>query len=165
MILARLPAFPSPSCQQSAHLLHLCAAGLQCNHSHAIHLCGSSYIQPLAGRWCQIFENFHNVSSLGFRLFLPLDLCLCPVLGSVCLSLPASPPCPVSALSPVKRPVAAHPAPASASTSRLVILDQLPIRHQSVGRPDTDILGRFRINHLPTEEPLPGPRSHTKSKK
>ncbi|MEQ2238699.1 hypothetical protein ILYODFUR_035940 [Ilyodon furcidens] len=25
MILARLPAFPSPSCQQSAHLLHLCA--------------------------------------------------------------------------------------------------------------------------------------------
>ncbi|MEQ2292975.1 hypothetical protein AMECASPLE_028422, partial [Ameca splendens] len=55
--------------------LHLFAAALQRNHCHATHRCSSSYIQPLAGRRCQIFES--NLTP-----------------GFICLSLPAWTPCP-----------------------------------------------------------------------
>ncbi|KAK5613413.1 hypothetical protein CRENBAI_022153 [Crenichthys baileyi] len=152
MILARLPAFPSPSCQQSAHLLHLCA---------------SSYIRPLADfsllpgpYWTSLALDLDSVSAPGLMPLPSPWICLPE---PACLS--SLPGVPVFAQSPVKWPVAAHPAPASASAYQPVSLDQSTIQHQSAGRPRTDILGHFRISHLPAEEPLPGPLSHTETEK
>ncbi|MEQ2244149.1 hypothetical protein ILYODFUR_014206 [Ilyodon furcidens] len=71
----------------------------------------------------------------------------------ICLPEPACisslPGVSVFAQSPVKWPVTAHPAPTSASAYQPVSLDQSAIQHQSAGRPRTDILGHFRISHLP----------------
>ncbi|MED6265550.1 hypothetical protein CHARACLAT_026672 [Characodon lateralis] len=88
MILACLPASSSALLSAISSICSTCLLLLQHNHCHATHLCTSSYIQPLAGRWCPCINSL--VGEFGSVCNLSVGHSCTDVLGRLLIDhLPA----------------------------------------------------------------------------